>query len=781
MAWQLIYTSAPRLLEAGRTGFGTIARHRDIPTLLVQTVERFSQFARLPGLDPHRVIYCHRKVHLSSGSYHVLSMIRSAGSDHTGRTNDIAHHLIATELEAAECATAGVTPADIMLGHNWLGSWGQPPRWLDDTEMVKLDSTPPYDLQYSNWVPLTNNPKHAWLLVTNPAGRSCHLIAPTGVDMRLIFLESLRVMGSESWQATFTTSAEPTDDNGDFRWIACATGSRAASSVNSSGRQVLDLTKPDTLPQPEAPQVITAPAESVATEMVSQGSIQDSNLSLAEQPAVSTRDAHGNYRDQVKLRLPAPSAAPLPIRQGSSAMTEGRRDFGVVPHPAGTLQGTIEKKERRQPSKLTLTLIGSALVVVATILAYPEWNKYIRDKKGTKPNGNVAVVNGTDQQAAASVLEKTSTHTPPSVPLTPKNQVSENSKQATSEIKKAVPIPVATPVSGKSNTSAMASNNTPTPKTPETQPLAESKPPKPNNPANSPNLKTTRSVYLVGELFDINLPIKDPKDVSIVEIEKAGVTGVSKLKPTNPVKGFAVTGPIQTALLMFIEGKLVPNNKKLIENDEIVKSTAEQIRKMVITLADGASITVIIVKSDEVSPGMKPLLGDHPYEIKIRKDGSLQGELFTILKMPAAFKTCYLKCPKSIHAEMERVGKQKLRDEFEVSWEKATIGGKANSWIADQIELKKKTIKKIDTSISEKKKLMADKKRDDIERDISKLNNDRDAENTLLNLALTLQANFLLGGSTVSKETYASVLYASWLFDSGPIRIPLCNVTITQE
>jgi hypothetical protein len=48
MAWQLIYTSAPRLLEAGRSGFGTVARHRQIGPLLVSACERASQFARLP-------------------------------------------------------------------------------------------------------------------------------------------------------------------------------------------------------------------------------------------------------------------------------------------------------------------------------------------------------------------------------------------------------------------------------------------------------------------------------------------------------------------------------------------------------------------------------------------------------------------------------------------------------------------------------------------------------------------------------------------------------------
>ena len=60
MAWQLIYTSAPRLIEAGRTGFGTVARHRAVSGMLASAVERFSQFARLPGHDPRRVVHAHR-------------------------------------------------------------------------------------------------------------------------------------------------------------------------------------------------------------------------------------------------------------------------------------------------------------------------------------------------------------------------------------------------------------------------------------------------------------------------------------------------------------------------------------------------------------------------------------------------------------------------------------------------------------------------------------------------------------------------------------------------
>ncbi len=43
---QLIYTSAPRLLEAGKTGFGTVARSRQLPQFLITYLERISTYDR---------------------------------------------------------------------------------------------------------------------------------------------------------------------------------------------------------------------------------------------------------------------------------------------------------------------------------------------------------------------------------------------------------------------------------------------------------------------------------------------------------------------------------------------------------------------------------------------------------------------------------------------------------------------------------------------------------------------------------------------------------------
>jgi hypothetical protein len=44
MPWQLIYTSAPRGLLSGQSGFCTVARSADLRTALVQRLEQISSY-----------------------------------------------------------------------------------------------------------------------------------------------------------------------------------------------------------------------------------------------------------------------------------------------------------------------------------------------------------------------------------------------------------------------------------------------------------------------------------------------------------------------------------------------------------------------------------------------------------------------------------------------------------------------------------------------------------------------------------------------------------------
>ena len=268
MAWQLIYTSAPRLLEAGRTGFGTVARHPAINGTLASAVERFSQFARLPGHDPRRIVHAYRLLTVGAGTYHVLSCLQDAGSDYTGRTNHIAHHLIAEPREIRALASAGLTPADVLLAMAWRTSWSEGPRYFDSAEEVGLSSFPASASHA--WAALTGNPASADILWSREALKGCYLIMPPDIQVLELFREALQRDQAHAWQTRFTTCLEPNDDVADFRWVSLSSTSPLRGKVETSNRLILDLTRPTSLPAPpernvQAPAVETLkPAAQVA-------------------------------------------------------------------------------------------------------------------------------------------------------------------------------------------------------------------------------------------------------------------------------------------------------------------------------------------------------------------------------------------------------------------------------------------------------------------------------------------------------------------------------------
>ena len=311
MAWQLIYTSAPRLLEAGRSGFGTVARHRQIGPLLVPAIERASQFARLPGLDAERVIYCHRIVAAAGGRFHVLSCIRDAGADYTGRTNHLAHHLIAEQREVAALGARGPSPADVLLGMAWAAAWDEAPRFLETADEIALANFRAHPA--GQWAQTTGDARNAWLLAAGEASRGAYLLHAPGTAMRALFAESLRLTPDRLWQIPFTTALQPSDETSDFRWIGVEADSTLRAQAESSNRPVLDLTRPDTLPAPEVPAnalTIGIPRPSA----VSAGAAMSAPLPRAQTPRSAIRQAMhtpSNSKPALRKKLLIAGAAVL--------------------------------------------------------------------------------------------------------------------------------------------------------------------------------------------------------------------------------------------------------------------------------------------------------------------------------------------------------------------------------------------------------------------------------------------------------------------------------------
>ena len=74
---QLIYTSAPKLLESGKSGFGTVAQSRQLPQALKGQLERISAFDRDARVDSYLLYSTHQ---FGQNRYHIFSRIGNSGT-----------------------------------------------------------------------------------------------------------------------------------------------------------------------------------------------------------------------------------------------------------------------------------------------------------------------------------------------------------------------------------------------------------------------------------------------------------------------------------------------------------------------------------------------------------------------------------------------------------------------------------------------------------------------------------------------------------------------------
>ena len=246
MPQQLIYTSAPRGVDVGRSGYCTVARSSTMGESLVQRLEQFSYYERLSehGGNAERTVFIFRNIDIRGKACHVLSRIKDAPADYTGRTNFIAHHLVFTPDEVANMPTPAV-----LLNHwsDWENQWEKEPTLFVNESWAELEELKK----------LTHLPAKHWLNETADAGRAAGLLGlNTGVFTAHDFkpelilnllsesLELLQLAGpnwrSLAWQRTFSVGCQPQDNPADFSWRFLTSGLPFEASL-SQGRAPLEL------------------------------------------------------------------------------------------------------------------------------------------------------------------------------------------------------------------------------------------------------------------------------------------------------------------------------------------------------------------------------------------------------------------------------------------------------------------------------------------------------------------------------------------------------------
>jgi hypothetical protein len=241
-AYQLIVTSAKQGLEGG-TGDQAVLRSAGMPPQVASRLKAAGGYSHpFPHGDRRNpVVYVHRIEEAAGKTWHVLGCIRDVGSDHTGRSNFLAHMLAADQAEARGKKGG---PAAVMAAANlFVESWQGPPDGAAQTKVLMAGDETPVKGSCPAWTRAGLDPGLAGDLAMHAAaGKQVVIVTRPGDDVLGLFRDALKLVEpGKRWSVTFNTCAIES-----FNGIWKATRDdlpQARGLRESPGAVVIDLTK----------------------------------------------------------------------------------------------------------------------------------------------------------------------------------------------------------------------------------------------------------------------------------------------------------------------------------------------------------------------------------------------------------------------------------------------------------------------------------------------------------------------------------------------------------
>ncbi|MBO5760780.1 MAG: hypothetical protein J6S53_04475 [Lentisphaeria bacterium] len=138
--FELVYTSLPQGLLAGRSGFSTAALTEGFPGNLISPIENLSGYKTLfpPGHPDEKnnpVNYSCQHYRFGASLYIVLSRISFYGLSYTGRSNILAHHLLFTAEELLQIPGG---PVAVLRAMENFPQWSGAPRMLPQKSLKNI-------------------------------------------------------------------------------------------------------------------------------------------------------------------------------------------------------------------------------------------------------------------------------------------------------------------------------------------------------------------------------------------------------------------------------------------------------------------------------------------------------------------------------------------------------------------------------------------------------------------------------------------------------------------
>jgi len=305
-----------------------VARSENMRPGLIQLLEQSSVYAHRTSA-PHPNIYSYRTVVLTGTTFKILSVIREAGLDFTGRTNFLAHHLV---FEPGESLGKN-SPAEILLfWDGWKSSWEGEPESLPPVSMPLVQTLEP---PAKNWDDLMGDAALAASPYAFSAG--CWWISGRLEETKILILmgESLRLSATidELWSRSFTTYLGQILDPQQYSWKGWnGQDPRIAPAMNQKAELYLDT--PQSLPEGPAKQKNIAKnglipiggsvEAAVQTNMYNRASFKDT-------PKTTNQEAVKGY--SVQLAEGQYKTSSREFRQNKQTQAKGyesKRNLGVI-------------------------------------------------------------------------------------------------------------------------------------------------------------------------------------------------------------------------------------------------------------------------------------------------------------------------------------------------------------------------------------------------------------------------------------------------------------------
>jgi len=320
MAQELLFTSAPKGLKPGSSGPCIVQMSDSMPPLLMQ---------RLEAISVHRVVgdgqepipsLSHVLVDMNGMRRHVVSRVAHAGTDHAGRPNHLAHHLV---LHGEELGLAG--PAWLVQQPVFKTAWDGRVAYLEGEAWLPEGPTQPVHL-CANWKTVAGDAGWAGVVAEAalvPSPKPVWVIHRRNVPVLALLDEVVSVVPPrERWKITFSTQFTQPLPSAGCTIRFCLAGTDAAHAALHAEALVLDLSSPGRL---ERSGGLVAVARSGRAAAASQAPVATTVAPVALEPERRGKRVVPMLETKAPTRIdPAQRQASMPaIDVGGDSMDQG--------------------------------------------------------------------------------------------------------------------------------------------------------------------------------------------------------------------------------------------------------------------------------------------------------------------------------------------------------------------------------------------------------------------------------------------------------------------------